>query len=214
LKPGDIPAEAPVPNLLRARANRTPTAEPEASRSDAELVALAMQDIRQFALLYARYLDPIYRYCYRRLGTRETAEDATSLIFTNALAAFPRFRDTSFRAWLFTIAHHVVTDRYRRDRREAPLDLEMELHDGAPSPEDQALAADERRRVLALLNRLPDHQRQIVELRLAGLTGTEIAQALGRSRANVDVSQYRAVVRLRALLGLTAESQEANHGTA
>ena len=71
-----------------------------------------------------------------------------------------------------------------------------------------------RRRVLALLVRLPDHQRQIVELRLAGLTGIEIAQALGRSRANIDVSQYRAVVRLRALLGLTAASQEANDGTA
>lgn len=203
-----------MPNLLRTRANTPQATEADAIRPDVELVALARQDIRQFALLYARYLDPVHRYCYRRLGSREAAEDATSLIFTNALAAFPRYRDTSFRAWLFTIAHHVVTDRYRRARPEASLDLEVELRDEAPSPEDLALAADERQRVLALLSQLPDHQRQIVELRLAGLTGTEIAQALGRSRANVDVSQYRAVVRLRALLGLTAASQEANDGTA
>jgi RNA polymerase sigma-70 factor (ECF subfamily) len=214
MKRGDNPAEATVPHLLRTRANSPTVAEADPIRPDAELVALARQDIRQFALLYARYLDAVHRYCHRRLGNREAAEDATSLIFTNALAAFPQYRDISFRAWLFTIAHHVVTDRYRRSRPEASLDLEVELRDGAPSPEELALAADERQRVLALLNQLPDHQRQIVELRLAGLTGIEIAQALGRSRANVDVSQYRAVVRLRTLLGLTGASQEANNGTA
>ena len=202
-----------MPDLLRSRANPLQVPEADPVRPDAELVALARQDIRQFALLYARYLDPIHRYCYRRLGSREAAEDATSLIFTKALAAFPRYRDTSFRAWLFTIAHHVVTDRYRRARPETSLDLEIELRDEAPSPEDLAMAADDRQRVLALLTQLPDHQRQIVEFRLAGLTGTEIAQALGRSRANVDVSQYRAVVRLRTLLGLASASQEAADGT-
>lgn len=205
--------EATVPDLLRSRANPLQVPEADPVRPDAELVALARQDIRQFALLYARYLDPIHRYCYRRLGSREAAEDATSLIFTKALAAFPRYRDTSFRAWLFTIAHHVVTDRYRRARPETSIDLEIELRDEAPSPEDLAMAADDRQRVLALLTQLPDHQRQIVELRLAGLTGTEIAQALGRSRANVDVSQYRAVVRLRTLLGLASTAQGAADGT-
>lgn len=202
-----------MPDLLRSRANPLQVPEADPVRPDAELVALARQDIRQFALLYARYLDPIHRYCYRRLGSREAAEDATSLIFTKALAAFPRYRDTSFRAWLFTIAHHVVTDRYRRARPETSIDLEIELRDEAPSPEDLAMAADDRQRVLALLTQLPDHQRQIVELRLAGLTGTEIAQALGRSRANVDVSQYRAVVRLRTLLGLASTAQGAADGT-
>jgi RNA polymerase sigma-70 factor (ECF subfamily) len=62
--------------------------------------------------------------------------------------------------------------------------------------------------VRELLAGLPDHQRQVVELRLAGMTGAEIAQALGRSRANVDVTQYRAVSRLRTQLGLAASAQE------
>lgn len=108
-----VPAEAFVPHLLRERSRRQqPTQpEPEASASDAELVALAMADLRQFALLYTRYLDPVHRYCYRRLGSREAAEDATSAVFTKALAAFPRYRDASFRAWLFTIAHHVKIGR-------------------------------------------------------------------------------------------------------
>lgn len=199
-----------MPHLLGEQSQRERPAAPvmEAIASDAELVALAMADPRQFAFLYTRYLDPVHRYCYRRLGNREAAEDATSLVFTKALAAFPHYRDASFRAWLFTIAHHVVTDRYRAERPEYALETAADIQDAAPSPEELALAADERRGMTVLLAGLPVHQRQVVELRLAGLTGAEIAQALGRSRANVDVTQYRAVSRLRTQLGLAAKSQE------
>jgi RNA polymerase sigma-70 factor (ECF subfamily) len=214
LKKSRIPAEALVPHLLDNRSGNQHTGEhlAEPDSSDAELVALAMEDRRQFSLLYARYLDPVHRYCYRRLGSREAAEDATSLVFTNALTAFPHYRHTSFRGWLFTIAHHVITDRYRGDHPESPLDTVAELHDGSASPEDLALAADERRSISELLECLPDHQRQVVELRLAGLTSAEIAEALGRSRSNVDVTQFRAVARLRVLLGLAARPQEARDG--
>ena len=199
-----------MPHLLGERLRKARPAPPvmEANASDTELVAQAMADPRQFALLYARYLDPVHRYCYRRLGGREAAEDATSLVFTKALAAFPHYRDASFRAWLFTIAHHVVIDRYRAERPEHALEAAADIEDAAPSPEELALAADERRGVMALLTGLPVHQRQVVELRLAGLTGAEIAQALGRSRANVDVTQYRAVSRLRTQLELAAKPQE------
>jgi RNA polymerase sigma-70 factor (ECF subfamily) len=179
---------------------------------DAELVALARRDRHAFALLYTRYLDPVHRYCYRRLGSREAAEDATSLGEDKALSALPQYRDTSFRGWLFAIAHHVVIDRYRATHPEQSLETASEVLDEAPSPEELAIAADERRSLRALLAHLPEHQRQVFELRLAGLTGAEIAQALGRGPGNVDVTQYRAVARLRILLGLAAGVQEVIHG--
>ncbi|MFN8590519.1 MAG: sigma-70 family RNA polymerase sigma factor [Thermomicrobiales bacterium] len=187
-------------------------APPVDSRSDAELVALAKADLRAFALLYARYVDPVHRYCYRRLGNREAAEDATSLVFMKALAAFARFHDTSFRAWLFTIAHNVVTDRYRAAPADQPLEWAFGLTDPAPSPEDHALAADHRRDLSLLLTQLPEHQRQVVELRLAGLSGAEIAGVMGRSPANVNVTQSRAKARLRELLNSRSGTQGEHHG--
>src|SRR4051812_44637441 len=79
--------------------------------SDAVLVARSKVDPQTFALLYQRYVTAIYRYCYHRLGSAESAEDATSEIFLKALVALPRHRDNqSFRSWLFAIAHNVVTD--------------------------------------------------------------------------------------------------------
>jgi DNA-directed RNA polymerase specialized sigma24 family protein len=48
----------------------------------------------------------------------------------------------------------------------------------------------------------------VVELRLAGLSGPEIALALGRSPGAVRLAQFRAYARLRDLLGPANASQE------
>jgi RNA polymerase sigma-70 factor (ECF subfamily) len=169
---------------------------------DARLVALAKSDPRAFAPLYARYFDPVYRYCYRRLGHPEAAADAAAQVFAKALAALPSYREDapSFRSWLFAIAHNVITDDLRGRRSVAPMETAAHVAAPDPSPEETALANEAGCMVLALLAQLPPDQRQILELRLAGLTGPEIAAALGRSLGAVKIAQVRAFARLRATL--------------
>ena len=178
----------------------------DADQDEAVLVARAKADRHAFAPLYARYLDPVYRYCYRRLGSKEAAEDATSQVFAKALTSLPHYRHGSFAGWLFAIAHNVVADGYRRAARrpQRPLDAVGDPPDDGPSPEELALAADERRSVHALLAELPADQRRVIELRLAGLTGAEIAAALQRSVPAVKMLQLRAMTRLRERLGVEA----------
>jgi len=181
-----------------------------AAADDAALVAAAQRDPRAFAPLYERYVDPIYRYCYHRLGHREAAEDATALVFVKALAALPRCRPERFRSWLFAIAHNTVADAHRQ-RTVRPLltmDAAAEVADPTPAPDELALAADERRSVRALLAALTPEQARVLELRLAGLTEAEIAQVLGRSGGAVRSVQFRAITRLRALLGVETGGQE------
>ena len=83
-----------------------PASTNEVVPTDSELVAAARVDPHAFTLLYQRYVNTVHRYCYRRLGTREAAEDATSQIFMKVLASLPSCRNTSFRPWLFAIAHN------------------------------------------------------------------------------------------------------------
>jgi RNA polymerase sigma-70 factor, ECF subfamily len=192
-----------VPKVVRIR---QATAADEAS--DAVLVGLAMQNHQAFGLLYDRYVGPIYRYCHRRLDDREEAEDATSLVFTRALAALPTHHGGSFRSWLFTIAHHVVLNTRRDASIDRPIDLVLGLADPGPSPEDLAAATERRLAVSQALAVLPEEQRQVVALRLAGLTGPEVAATLGRSHDSVRATQRRALVQLRRLLGITAETGE------
>ena len=63
-----------------------------------------------------------------------------------------------------------------------------------------ALDSEARARVRALLDRLPERQRRIVELRMSGLNGIEIADALQMSHAAVKSAQFRAYSSLRELL--------------
>jgi RNA polymerase sigma-70 factor (ECF subfamily) len=171
--------------------------------SDADLVAQAVRDPRAFALLYRRYLDPVYRYCYYRLGDKEAAEDATSQVFMKAFAALDKRRaEHSFRSWLFVIARNVVADHFRAQRSHQPLDFAAEVVDTARSPEDFAVGADEARTVRALLAKLTPNQARVIELRLAGLSEIEIARVLAHTPGAVRATQFRALNRLRTLLGV------------
>lgn len=180
---------------------------------DEALVAQARADRRAFAPLYRRYVVPVYRYCHRRLGSREAAEDATAQVFARALAALPAYRAGSFRAWLFMIARHVVVDASRAARRAAPLDAAASVATDDAGPEADLLAAEDRRALRAALTMLPGEQRDVIELRLAGLTAAEIGAALGRSVPSVKSAQYRAFVRLRQLLRVEIYPEEIADGS-
>jgi RNA polymerase sigma-70 factor (ECF subfamily) len=200
---------------MRTTASSLPAAEARVIAGildgDARVVALAKSDPRAFAPLYARYVDPVYRYCYRRLGNPEAAADATSHVFAKALAALPSYREDapSFRSWLFAIAHNVIADDLRARRPVAPIEEAAYISATGPSPEDEVLTGETGRTVHTLLAQLPPDQRQILELRLAGLTGPEIAAALGRSLGAVKIAQVRAFARLRATFDASsAETKE------
>ncbi len=118
-----------------------PPTEFATADEEAALVAAARRDPQAFAPLYHRYFDPVYRYCYRRLGGPEAAADATSQVFAKALAALPRYRDGSFRSWLFAIAHNTVVDCARSVRADRPLEVAATVVDAVPTPEEVSLAA-------------------------------------------------------------------------
>jgi RNA polymerase sigma-70 factor (ECF subfamily) len=173
-------------------------------------VKSARTDPEAFATLYLRYIDVIHAHCFWRLGNRHAAEDATSQVFTQALAGLAQFdeRRGSFRSWLFTIAHHVVVDQYRKSTSSGTLDSAAELPDTDLSPEEHAIAIEQERSLHAALDELPARERQVVELRLAGLTGNEIGKVLGCRSGAVGIAQFRAVRKLRVLLSADATPVE------
>lgn len=168
--------------------------------ADEELAALALHDPAAFSRLYDRFYEPVWRLCYLKLGDAEAAEDAASAVFLRALNGLAQFRPGNFRGWLFAIAYRVISDEWRRARPTASLGAALPLHDVRPSPELAAETEERARALRRLLEHLPAAQREVVELRLVGLSPAEAANALGRSRPAVRMLQTRAFANLRNLV--------------
>ena len=166
---------------------------------DHALVRLAQANAAAFGDLYRRYLDPVYRYCSRQLD-QTAAEDVTSIVFLKALQAIGSFDPdrATFRSWLFTIAHHAIIDQHRV-RTHLPID-EIERSATGPSVEEISVHGDQMRHLRAALRTLPADQQAVINLRLADLTGVEIAAVLEKPPGTVRVLQHRAVQTLKRLL--------------
>lgn len=185
------------------RSSPMPEVDRDGQATEALVLVAARRDPAAFAPLYRAYFDPVYRYCLRCIGDREAAADSTQEVFARALTALPRTEVAAFRPWLFTIAHHVIADRHRQRARHpipAPLSQADDRADPAPSPEEAALSEEARRSVHRHLANLPIDQRAVVELRLADLTGPEVAAVLGKSVGSIKIAQFRAFRRLRDLI--------------
>ena len=159
------------------------------------LIEAAQADPARFVDLYERHFHRIYAYVIRRTGSRAEAEDITSEVFERALVNLPRFewRGVPLVAWLFRIAANAIADRRQqieRDSGDPPTDV----------PDESESATIERRAmVFQLVERLPDLQRQVIEMRFVdGKSIREIAAELGRSEGAVKQLQLRAIENLRA----------------
>src|SRR5690349_14093701 len=151
--------------------------------TDLVLVERAREDPRAFAPIFDRYWESVLRFCLVRLSDWQLAEDSASQAFINAhrnLHAFHGQDDSSFRCWLFAIARNTVRDTQRTSFRHKafPLDEAIELADPSRSLEEMALDADRRHQLQVILSRLSAEQRQLIELRAAGLTAAEIGVVL------------------------------------
>ncbi len=178
---------------------------------DDALVAGARADPEAFTALYQRYVRPVYRFCYVRLGTPQEAEDATSRVFARALAALRDYRGGAFAAWLFRIARNEVIDTFRRQHPVQGLDSVADNGDPAPGPEDEALARAEVEMLRHALGQLTDDQRLAVELHMAGWSGPQIAEVLGKSPQAIKMLRLRALQRLRMSLSHIARQDREVH---
>lgn len=184
---------------------------------DAAAVSAALRDPKAFAVLFDTYWDAIFKFCYYQIGDWHQAEDLASEIFVKALANLahfdPSLSGSTFRAWLYGIARNTVVSSYRQSARRPAITLDDEPEHAAQgaSIEELIIEAERHAELRELLDRLPDDQRELLELRLSGLNAVEIARTLGRSHDAVRKAQSRAITSLRQAL-IQQQSERSSKG--
>ncbi len=165
------------------------------------LVTAALDDPAAFGKLYDRYVQPIYRYVYSRVGNAHEAEDITSQTFMSAYEALGKYRERGqFSAWLFRIAQSKMHDHFRQSRREVGLEAVGEILEREDAL-GTLIRAEELSRIRSLISRLDTDEQELLRLRyVADLSFVEMADLLGRREDAVKKSVYRLLARLKSEL--------------
>lgn len=162
------------------------------------LIEAAQRDPSRFGEIYEANFEKVYSFIMRRVRDRDVAQDLTAEVFHQALANLGRFewRGVSFSAWLYRIAADAITDRWKRQGKEAPAD-DLEEPAGEDGTEQRAI-------LFQMVDSLPEDQRLVIVRRFVDQRSIrEIALELHRSEGAIKQLQFRALQTLRVLVRST-----------
>lgn len=169
--------------------------------SDQELIRSYLSgNEASLATLVTRHQEKVSSYVRSQIRDRHLAEDIiqdTFLKVINTLKSGAYKEEGKFTQWLMRIAHNLVIDHFRRQKRfpvvenNAEYDIFERLWLKEHSVEEQLIYDQIIRDAARLIHHLPEEQKEVVRMRLyEGLSFKEIAEktqvsintALGRMR--------------------------------
>jgi RNA polymerase sigma-70 factor (ECF subfamily) len=174
--------------------------------SDEAVVALvARSDDEALAELYDRFGRVAYGLALRVLRDEALAEDAVQEAFLTAWRTADTFMPERAKAstWLLTLVHRRAVDLVRREerRRADPIEAAGDPV-GEGAVDDAVWLRYQRERVQEALRRLPDQQREALELAYyGGFTQSELAERLGQPLGTIKSRMFSGLGQLRDLLG-------------
>lgn len=181
--------------------------------NETALIALARElDQNALARIYDLYSPGLYRYAYRLLGDEDMAEDCVAETFSRFLKILHGRQgpENHLQAYLYRIAHNLITDAYRR---HSPIEVELPedvVEDESLKPESQFAHRSEKEKIRLALRSLTPDQRQVVTLRfLEGWSNEEVSVAIQKPVGAVKALQHRALTSLHQFL-LSEEKVDLN----
>lgn len=179
------------------------------------MLGYAAGDAAAFDHLYERHRGAVYRFFLRQLPA-DQANDCFQTLWLKLIRSRRRYRASApLRAFLFTLAHNVLMDHYRHNRRLVTMEtdnLEMLADESLENADSdmiltQAETAELAERLRTLIGSLPFHQREAwLLLQEASLSHDEIASITRTSPEGVKSRLRYARAKLKA--GLKAHVEQ------
>lgn len=148
-----------------------------------------------FQKVYEEYAQPVYRFLLSLTGSEDLAEELLQETFYQAFQHIDRFEGRcNLYTWLCQIGKNAWIKECRRNRRysETAWD-ELTITTSGLSLEEQAINADEYRRVHKAIQRLEDPYRDVFVLHaIGGIKLKEIAFIYEKSESWARVTYFRA----------------------
>lgn len=155
----------------------------------------------QFCDIYLPLSDGLYRVAFYILESEQDARDAVQDLYIKLWDG----RDTldnvhNPMGYCVRLMKNLCIDRLRKDSRLARAELpeEIEAADTADGPQ---AAREQTQRLMRAIRKLPDRQREVLELKLLhGMSNEQISQKTGMSNLAVRVMISRARAKIKEAL--------------
>ena len=177
------------------------------SQATIEPTELRVHTPEDFIAMYDAFAPRIYRHAISRVGERKAAEDIASQVFLNAWEYFGASGKPieHTRAFLYHIAHNIITDHYRKKKHET-ISLEtlpehhrvLRMERTAHGRVEEQETISEIERSLGMLEQ--EYRDMVVWRYIDELSIEEIVTLTGKSSNAVYVTIHRAIKKLRTLV--------------
>jgi RNA polymerase sigma-70 factor, ECF subfamily len=172
--------------------------------SDEALIALVGRgDEEALGALYDRFGRVAFGLAVRIVRDRSLAEDAVQEAFLAVWRSADRFSPERAKpsTWILTLVHRRAVDLVRKEERRRADPIDDLAHPAGEATDEEAALRSKRRAVQEALRRLPDDQREALELAYyGGLSQSELAERLGQPLGTIKSRMFTGLARLRDLL--------------
>ena len=165
---------------------------------------------KAYDALFAAYCDYVYAIVYNKLRSTASREDIEECVSDIIYEIYQKVHTIdlekgTLRAWTSVVARNRAVNLYRRKvaerNRTAPMG-ELEYVTDTADSEQTVLDADERKRLLAAVEKLGEPDSTIILRKYYfGQRSREIAEDLGMTASAVDTRLSRAMKKLRTIWG-------------
>jgi len=167
-----------------------------------EWIRRAKINPQDFAPIYRKYHEQIFRYIYQRMNNEELAFDITSQVFMKAITKLHtyEFRGVPFASWLYRIAKSELYQNFRDNKTDRIVNIDtiqiVDIIEEFGHDENEA----NKNRLIKSIAKLKEDDVQLIELRFfEHRSFKEIGEILEVTENNAKVKCFRSLKKLKTI---------------
>ena len=146
--------------------------------------------------IYKEYFSIIYKYLCSLSHNESIAEELTQETFYRAVKNIKKYKGTcKMSTWLCQIAKNLWYTELKKERRNLDIDIE-EMYE-SPDILEEYINKEQKMELYKKIAKLDDKTKEVIYLRLNGVTFKEIGEILGKNENWAKIIFYRGKEKLK-----------------
>lgn len=146
--------------------------------------------------IYKEYFSIIYKYLCSLSHNESIAEELTQETFYRAVKNIKKYKGTcKMSTWLCQIAKNLWYTELKKEKRN--LDIDIEKMYESPDILEEYINKEQKMELYKKIAKLDDKTKEVIYLRLNGVTFKEIGEILGKNENWAKIIFYRGKEKLK-----------------